>query len=83
MKRATILSIIAVFGTLVSIAAIVDSSVNAQQYQSGGNTPSSSTPSSTSSQTTSNASSSSNRTNATAGGNLTGAGNMTNMSITK
>ena len=84
MKREAILPIIAVLGAIVSITAIVDSSVNAQQYQSGGNTPSSSTPSSTtSSPTTSNSASSTNMTNATAGGNMTGAGNSTNSSMTK
>jgi hypothetical protein len=83
MKREAILPIIAVLGAIVSITAIVDSSVNAQQYQSGGNTPSSSTPSSTTSSPTTSNSASSNMTNATAGGNMTGAGNSTNSSMTK
>jgi hypothetical protein len=84
MMRESILPIIAVLGAIVSITAIVGSSVNAQQYQSGGNTPSSSTPSSTTSPpTTSNSTGSTNMTNATAGGNMTGVDNSTNSSMTK
>ncbi len=79
MKRAKVLSIIALFGAVMSITALVDGSVYAQQYQSGSN-PSSNTPSSTTSPTPSSTPSTSNMTNATAGGNVTGAGNMSNAS---
>ena len=88
MKSQQTVSIIALLGTIVSISILVGNSSYAQQYQSGGNSPSSSTPSSSNtpsstSPSTSNMTSSSNITNATGGGNMTSGTNMSNTSMTK
>jgi hypothetical protein len=72
MMKKHILSSIAIPAAIASLAVVIGfSSVYAQQYQSGSNSPSSSNmPGS------SNMSSSGNMTNATMGGNMT-SGNMT------